>query len=248
VEEHVRVCPHCAELFRQHGALGQHLGAGGEVAPDPGLLAAVEQDLAREHGPRAWLRSRSTPLRFALALLTAALVFTLVYLQAPRPDFATASDERWYALAALLLLGVVLGADGALRVLGRAQPSSLVGAALTVLSLPLLVALLPEADGPPPAAVAGAGADFARSSLRCLCFGLLISAPLGTLLWFVSREDRLALASLIFVAGAAGVGANLALHAHCAISSPGHLIAGHATVGLAWLLALLAMNRLLRAR
>jgi hypothetical protein len=247
-EEHVRVCPHCRELVERHGALGQRLGAAYEEVLDPELLATVERDLAREQGPRAWLRSLSTPLRFTLVLLTAAALFVVVYTRAPRPDFAVAADDRWYALAALLILGVVLGADGAVRVLGRAQPSSLVGAALTVLVLPLLIALLPEADSQGPLASAGVGPDFARASLRCLCFGVLISAPLGTLLWFASREDRLALSSVIFVAGAAGVGANLALHAHCAISHPGHLIAGHATVGFAWLLALLLMNRLVRAR
>ena len=99
-----------------------------------------------------------------------------------------------------------------------------------------------------PAALAGSGADFAACSLRCFLFGVLISAPLGTLLWFISRVDRLALSSLIFVAGEAGVGANLALHAHCPVSYPGHLIAGHATVALAWLLALALVNRLQRAR
>jgi hypothetical protein len=248
MEQHVRQCLPCRELVERRGALGQRLGAGGEAAVDPGLLAAVERAVGHERGPRAWLRSRSTRLRLTLTLLAVLGVFMATWLLAPRPDFATANDERWFALLTLLALGVVLGSEGALRVLGRAQPGSLVGAALTVLLLPLLLGLLPEADSQHAAALAGAGPDFLTSSLRCFFFGVLISAPVGTLIWFASREDRLALSTLIFVAGAAGVAANLALHAHCAVSYPGHLIAGHATVGLAWLLALSLVNRLLRAR
>lgn len=229
--------------------LGRGLsGAAGDEAPDPTLLAAVEAELAGERGPRAWLRSRATVFRFLLVLATAAAVFAGMVVAAPRPDFQLAADDRWFALASLLILGLVLGADGALRVLGRAQPSSLIGAALTVLVLPLLIALLPEADTHEPASLAGTGSEFVPFSLRCFFFGVLISAPVGTLLWFASREDRLPASSLVFAAGAAGVAANLALHAHCPITHPGHLIAGHATVGLAWLASLLLVNRLVRAR
>jgi hypothetical protein len=248
VEEHVRECLQCRELIEQRGALGQRLGAASEQAPDPGLLAAVERDLEREQGPRAWLRSRSTRLRFALVLLAGLVVFAAICLLAPRPDFATARDDRWFVLAALLVVGVVLGAEGALRALGRAQPGSLLGAALLVLLLPLLIGLLPAADGQHPAHLVGERVGFATSALRCFFFGVLISVPMGTLIWFASREDRLAPSALIFSAGSTGVMAYLALHAHCAVSHPGHLIAGHATVGIAWLLAFAFVNRLLRAR
>jgi hypothetical protein len=248
VEEHVRWCAHCRELLGRDGLLGQGLSAAADDALDPGLLAAVEQRLERERGPRAWLRSRATPLRLLLVLLSAAAVFAVVYFTARRPDFAWAAGDRWFALTGLMMLGLVLGADGALRVLGRAQPSSLVGAALTVLALPLLVALLPDDEGAHSIAQAGVGSAFVQNSLRCFFFGVLLSAPVGTLLWFASREDRLPTSGLVFAAGGAGVAANLVLHAHCAISAPGHLIAGHATVGLAWLLALALVNRLVRVR
>ncbi len=248
MEEHVRECLQCRELLDQRGTLGQRLGRASEPAPDPGLLAAVERELESEHGLRSWLRSRSTRLRLALVLLAGLVVFTAICLLAPRPDFATARDDRWFVLAALLVVGVVLGADGALRTLGRARPGSLFGSALLVLLLPLLIGLLPDADSQQPAHLVAERVGFATSALRCFFFGVLISAPMGTLIWFASREDRLALSSLIFAAGGAGVMAYLALHAHCAVSHPGHLIAGHATVGIAWLLALALVNRLLRAR
>ncbi len=246
-EEHVRECLQCRQLIERRGVLGQGLGAASEQATPPDLLAAVERDLERERGARAWLRSRSTRLRLALVLLTVSGVFTSICLLAPRPDFAIASDERWFALAGLLVFGVVLGAGGALRSLGRAQPLSLVGVALAVLLLPLLSALLPEAESHHPQLLTEADPGFATRALRCFFFGVLLSAPAGTLLWFASREDRLPPGTLIFAAGASGVVANLALHAHCPLSYPGHLIAGHGTVGIAWLLALLLMNRLSRA-
>jgi hypothetical protein len=245
VEEHVRWCPHCQELLEGRGLLGEQLAGVRGQAPDPDLLAAVERDLAQEKGVRAWLRSRPTPVRFALVLSTAALVFIAILTAMPRQDLAYAADNRWVAVAVLFVLGAVLGFDGALRVLGRAQPRSLVGAALTVLLLPLLVALLPEAELAQ-ATTRGMGADFPRYAGLCFFMGVLVSAPVGTVLWFASRDDRLTLSSLLFVAGGAGVAANLAMHAHCSINHPGHLIAGHATIGVAWLLALLLMNRLLK--
>ena len=251
LEEHLDECDQCQELFQGGGRLGAELGRGTRSEPLPaGLMESVELELARERGPRAWLRSRRTYLRTGWVLSLALVLFLLHFVLARRVDYALYPELRWVLVAALLTIGLVIGVDGALRVLGRPEPkpSVMMGPALSVLCLPLLVALLPEAEVSHPASLAGAGADFATRALTCLCYGVIVSGPMILLLWLASREDRLAPTTLLFAAGATGVAANLALHAHCSITYPAHLIFGHATVALAWLSALLLVNRLLRAR
>ncbi len=251
VEEHVRGCPHCRELLQAGTALGPGLAAAREhVELGSGLFEAVEAEVRRERGLRAWLRSWPTLLRSALVLGSVALIVTYQLLAKRRPDFDFYPLLRFQVVSALFAVALVLGVDGALRVLGRPQPrpALLASASLCVLVMPFLVASLPPPVDLHPASLEGAGADFAPSALKCFLYGVLISLAPALLLWLTSRDDRPPLSVVLFAAGAAGIAANLALHAHCAITHPGHLLVGHATVGLCWLLLLVAAFRFARAR
>ncbi len=252
VEEHLRFCPHCRELLEADDALGARLAAGqSQAEPGAELLRAVEAEIARERGLRAWLRSRATPLRWLFVVGSVLVVVGFHQLLRRRTDFDFYPLARFQVVSALFGVALMLGVDGALRVLTRAQPRRLLlaGAALSVFVLPFLVALLPPpAADVHPAALAGAGADFAARALGCFVYGVLISLPAAALLWLTSRDDRPNASTLLFAAGSAGVAANLALHAHCAITYPGHLLAGHATVGVCWLVLGALGARLARAR
>ncbi|HEX6272122.1 MAG TPA: hypothetical protein VFZ53_03755, partial [Polyangiaceae bacterium] len=75
VEEHLRACEACAELLDDHGALGRELSRAEPPAGDHAALwASLEGALRAEKGPRAWLRSRATPVRLLLAASAGALV------------------------------------------------------------------------------------------------------------------------------------------------------------------------------
>ncbi|HEV8245835.1 MAG TPA: hypothetical protein VGP93_08700, partial [Polyangiaceae bacterium] len=176
-----------------------------------------------------------------------ALVVAFQLVAKRRPDLAVYPQTRFFIIAALFALGLTFAVDGALRVMARARPGPavLLAGAVSVLLLPILVALLPEARiaGSP----FGSGADFVRPALGCFGYGVFMSAPTLALIWLLSHEQRPAPRTLLFAAATAGMAANLALHAHCPLTAPGHLLAGHATVGLVWAGALL-LSRLAKAK
>src|SRR5665213_1399730 len=76
VKRHLRVCGHCAELFDNSGELGLRLASVGSEAAGStsSQLAENESLLAQERGLRAFLRSRSTRVRWALSLCLPALL------------------------------------------------------------------------------------------------------------------------------------------------------------------------------
>src|SRR5262245_35960030 len=78
VEAHVRGCSACEELLADEGALGRALSRNETpaIASDE-LFASLERRVLAESGPRAWLRSRPTPVRAGVALLAGATVVAI---------------------------------------------------------------------------------------------------------------------------------------------------------------------------
>src|SRR5262245_58503676 len=73
VDAHLRDCAACSELLENGGALGRALSRSEAPAVSgEELFASLERAVRAESGPRAWLRSRPTPLRAGVALLTGA--------------------------------------------------------------------------------------------------------------------------------------------------------------------------------
>jgi hypothetical protein len=58
------------------------------------------------------------------------------------------------------------------------------------------------------------------------------------LYWLFERRDQVPLSALVSAGALAGLAANLLLHAHCSSANWGHLLLGHASIGVAWALAL----------
>jgi len=72
VKPHLAGCSQCRELFEQGAELGRNLAAQTRVvlpAAADDFFAEIEGKLARETGPRAWLRSRPSLLRLSFVLL-----------------------------------------------------------------------------------------------------------------------------------------------------------------------------------
>jgi hypothetical protein len=115
--------------------------------------------------------------------------------------------------------------------------------AFVLLGLPLLlmfvVPLGPLYDDPP--------SSWGNPS-ECFNYGAALVVPLVALAWLFERRERMPLSALLAAGALAGVAANLLLNAHCASVHLGHLLLGHATIGVAWGLGLALLSLLFRSK
>jgi hypothetical protein len=236
---HIAQCPACAALLEDGAALGRKLGAALEPTPPPPpeelerLLGAVHGRVAAERGMVAWLRSRSTPMRVVIAI-GAVVALCISQLVKPRVDFGV------YPTAAMLLevalYGLMVGAilPLALRrihipAIARPMPLALVGAALL---LPFVLALRPAVHQAHSASLAGVGAELLPRAAKCFVYGGVFAAVMLLLVWALDRGEHRSVLVAALGAALAGLAGNVALHLHCPITHPEHLLLGHATVGL----------------
>jgi hypothetical protein len=235
---HVRSCPLCAALVSAGPDLVRGLGHLDETSgPDNtaalgGLLDRIETEVDQERGLRR-LKSLKTLWRISLAIAPA-----LGYL-AITPGVARRSDWPVYPMGRLgveiagylLLTGLVARAE--LRPAHR-RPAVAAGwlVALLALTLPALVALVGPAHTDWPDSLQGTGADFWPRALACLRFGLLLAAPVGAWLLVLGRRGPGSFGDVALVAALGSLAGNLALHVHCPLTGLGHLLVGHASVGL----------------
>lgn len=227
-----------------------------ETTSGPGspedLLRGLHARLEHERGWRGRLRSLPTPVRLAACLIALALVALAVVVWVRRGDLAAyprlALAEGLALLAALAVGAVVLFLRPLqARAPGRARTWVWV---LVGLAFPLVLYLLPEAHHlvhEHPESFQGRGADFWPRALRCLAFGTMTALPLLAVLLLVDRRDHVDVARGALAAAAAGLAANFVLMLHCPLVGRAHLIAGHAGVGVVFLLVLLIALRLRRA-
>jgi hypothetical protein len=235
-EAHLQVCLQCRELFENDARLGRRLALA--VAPEvsPGdLFERVEQDLNREVGVRAWLRALPLRVRAGALLVVAASLFLFHLLLRGRADLGQYSPTVFWSVASLLGLGLAVGAFRVLRGPTAALGSATKDRTLAPLLLlaPALVALL----APLGAASAEAVTAWGNPS-NCFTYGAALAVPLVLLYWLFERRDAVPLRALVSAGALAGLAANLLLHAHCGSANVGHLLLGHASIGLAWALAL----------
>jgi hypothetical protein len=237
VEAHRRVCGHCSELFAKDAELGRSL-ADAAALPMPladALFAQLEADVARETGLRAWLRSRPTRLRFAIAVLSVLLVVALGGALAQRRDFADYPTARLVLLLSVYAAGILLAFGKELYLSTRrgSFPFQL-GLLLAALGLPFLIAFAPATE---------ASRHFGpEGALNCFVYGALLTVPTAALLWAFDRDDRVSLRTASLSAVALGLSANLVLELHCPSGNTLHLLLGHASLGIAWLSAWLVLR------
>ena len=232
VAAHVRVCPHCHELFERDAELGRSLAsqsvASGSFPDD--FLSQVEARVERETGLRAWLRSRPTRLRFQFIVLSVLLLVVVGGVLEQRSDLAE------YPLARqILLLGgyfvvilIAVGKELSLSVRRGALADHL-GLLIGALALPFLVAFVPATERSAQLGPAGAAG--------CFVYGALLTLPTALLLWAFDRDDRPSLRTVCLSAAALGLSANLMLELHCPSGNALHLLLGHASIGVLWFAA-----------
>lgn len=236
VDDHLRGCPHCRELFEKGAQLGRSLA--GAVSPQVelgDLLAAVEHDVLQEKGLRATLRALPNGVRAGLliAVTLGLLAFGLITL-GHREDFARFSPGVFWGVLALLFGAFVVGARRITRGLTvPAGPESRQrGMALLYLLLPAAALLFM------PLGVAPDEAEGWGSPSLCFVYGAIMVAPLSLLYWLFERRDRVPVLTLVSAGALSGIAANLLLCAHCSSAHLGHLLVGHATIGAAWAVVL----------
>jgi hypothetical protein len=231
----VQSCTQCAELFENGALLGRRLASATPVVPD-GLdaqLLVTESLIDQERGLRAFLRSRSTRLRWLLSLSLPALLLAREFARR-RVPWQKFSASR--VVAGLLLLGLLgLVAHSALHPLPIARRAARLRSVLAMLAwcLPCVLWFAPEAQ----ASADEFSGNFAWRSLACFGYGSALAAPSFALLWAMDRGVRVPYRVWALSAGMVGLVANLILMVHCPIANRAHLVAGHLSIGLAWLIA-----------
>jgi hypothetical protein len=233
--EHARGCTQCAELIENEATLGRALaGAVSDGPPDVALWGELERELGAETGTRAWLRSRPTRTRTALAL-AGVLAVAALGLRHLRPNWGLLSTPVLGAWLFAFFGVAALAVRVALPVLDRATPRKRATLA-AAFGLPLVygVASAPSFGGRPFVAT-----PFFASALSCFLYGTLLSLPLVALVWLLDRGAG-PRARVFAGSAACGLAANAALLLHCPATDPAHLLAGHGAIGfflafVAWL-------------
>jgi len=242
LEAHVSSCPQCKALFESDAELGQRLAAQASAAlPYPtDFFGQIEQGLARETGPRAWLRSRPSRVRFVFTLLPVLIAVVAGGVLRQRADFAQYPVLRVVLLLCVYFVAIALACAKELSELPR---RNLLREALPLLAFALAVPIL-ASFAPATESSRQAGAE---GALNCFSYGALFTLPVALLLWAFDRNDRPSLRTVCLSAAALGLSANLLLELHCSNGNPVHVLLGHASLGLAWLVAWAGLRALRRA-
>jgi hypothetical protein len=213
-----------------------------EVPPGD-LFALVDRDLKGEVGLRARLRALPTRVRTAALVAVAGSLLVYQLLLHRRPDFAQYSAGIFWGISAAFGLALVVGSLQLLR--GASAPLGAQArerrAAFQWLLLPALAALLVPLGSSSPVWRAAWGSPSA-----CFNYGAALVAPFVLLYWLFERRDNVPVTVLVSAGALAGVAANLLLLAHCPSAHLGHLLAGHASVGIAWAFALGLLSKSLQ--
>jgi hypothetical protein len=241
VDAHLQGCPSCAQLFEKNAALGRQLAQG--VLPSGAaddLFQGLAQRLERERGPRAWLRELPSSVRMGVLLVLALGLLVGQLGWSRRVDFSEYSPSVFWGVVGLLFAALcwgswqlVRGASAPLR-----SPGSQRASTWALLLLPALAALLVPLGAPASASVAPEAQLPLWGSVACFNYGAALVLPFVALAWLFERRERMPWQALVSAGALAGITANLLLHAHCASEHLGHLLLGHASIGLAWALGL----------
>ena len=234
--EHAASCPICS----------QGLPGGDALSPSAELFSAIESDVRGETGLVARLRSLPTPVRLVVAIVITTFLAVGTTLVRPRWAFGPLPVER--VTLVLVALGVLVWVIVwlALRPLQAAPPSRrlVLGSVAAGLLVPVLFAVTP-----PNAEHAGLDAPgMAKGVVLCFLFGALPGALFVLALRVLDRNAHRTADAALLAAVGGGLAGNAALEMHCPSVAPMHLLLGHATIGLALVLAYRAIRTRTTAR
>lgn len=184
-----------------------------------------------------YLRSRSTMARRMIILVVFAGIGILALLNLPMVD-ESMRDMSWVstlvAFLVLLIVAMMVVTRPVHRPeLPRWQIVCLVGVAV---GATVLAAFWPSSSAQPPTHEHATGI----MAGICMGFGVLLGVPVYAALRLVDRGN--AFGNLV-AAAAAGLAGNLLLKAHCAIDTTGHVLLGHASVAVLFVVGLGLVHR-----
>lgn len=204
-----------------------------------------QQAKTQEHSVANALSTWPTWARTAIVLLTSMTTIAIVFMMSPRRDLHVYPPARMaLALTTMGMLSLWLGGDAlrswhrpALTSTGtRIRIAVAVGLLVVLSILPAPVELSPYTNPP-------RGVPLLVHASSCFFFGLMVALPTFAMCYLAGRKAPFTTWVAAAVAGLVG---NLALQLHCPITEHAHLLAGHASLGIAALgfaAALLLMVR-----
>jgi hypothetical protein len=207
------------------------------------LRLSLDAELAKERGPSAFLRSRSTPGRVAAVALLLLLLCLITLLFRARADLAVYPMGRMLLLSGVMLLWFLASTLLSLWPLSWPTPPRAVSKIAIAFGPVALLALysLPTAHESHPASLQGpGGAALFLRALPCLGIGLLVALGVFVLL---RAFDRGGSRTNLAMACAGGISANLLLQLHCPITAPPHMLLAHLGVALIMLAAVALRER-----
>ena len=211
------------------------LGARPRPVPED-LAARVRDAVTEDRGLLARLRALPTRGREALAAVVVLALSVAVLLATPRHDLSGYPGFRMsLVLGALAVLGLI-ALRASLRPLHRPSlsPRRRTALALAALATPLVLAVLPDVYSGA-ALHAQVTSSVLDAAWRCLVFGVVVGAPFLLAALLLDRSGLRLRPHFLFAGAAAALTGNFALQLHCPITDPLHLVLGHASVVLPFL-------------
>jgi hypothetical protein len=229
--EHLAQCVLCQELAELFTEEPPEQGAASPAVSQ--LLVATQQQLSREKGLVAQLRSLSTQSQLALGLCIALLPVGLQLVLARRGDWAEYPWPRLLLVVTAYVFVIAFAARSLLSPLH--QPISSVSKwtpASLALGLPLIIAATAPAHVTEYVQMSPALPMFMTQAGLCLRYGTLLALPGILILLGMDRQQGRGRYFLTIIATLGGAVGNFVLLLHCANEDPAHQLLGHATVGL----------------
>ena len=207
---HLETCAECRAIVEANARLGE------VRAPplDPGaarrMRDAARAELAASPRARPWWQGALALIGIALAVGAAGALFT--------SHQNLASAARQIGVAALLVGSVLSGSWAALLPAQRRGSSVATAAALLAAA-----AVVAGGSGLFPAWCGG----YWEAGLRCARAVVIYSLPPAAAALFLQRGAAFSLPRALAAGLAAGAAGALALHPHCAVGQPSHLVPFH---------------------
>lgn len=231
---HLDGCPACAALVKGAGPLRAALRDADPLGVDvEALFVGIKSRIDDENKAMpGYLRSRPTWMRVVIGCAAVALIMMPVVFLKGRPDLADYPRERMIGVLMSMSVALLVTFAIALRPAYRPPISRAAIAAIAlaglVLSFLVCVMPMPGVEHPPLSAE-----ELMPQAMPCIYYGILFGAPIYVLIRALDHEvTRLA---ALLAASSAGLTANLGLHLHCSNSHPGHMLLGHFSVALMFL-------------
>jgi len=184
-----------------------------------------------------FFRSRSTTVRRLIVLAVFAVLAVAGWSSFPLVD-ESLRDPEWLATLVAFFVLLIVAMMMVTRPVHRPELPRWQVACLVCIALgaTVLAAFWPTAG----AHAATHEHSSGMMAGACMGFGLMLGVPVYALLRLVDRGN--AFGSLV-AAAAAGLAGNFVLKAHCAIDTTGHVLLGHASVAVLFVVGLGLVHR-----